>query len=402
MRKEITITAPEGPLRASISVPPSKSVANRALVLASLAGDRSAVHGQGDADDTRILHQLLLQQPAKLHCGDGGTTFRFLLAWACVQEGRSFLVTGSERLMQRPHGPLVQALRHLGADITDAPGGFLVRGKRMRGGNIRMHAPPSSQFISALLLVAARFTEGLALEWTGMQLSRPYVHMTVELCHRFGAHIHWDHDRLEVRPGPLVARPITVPGDWSAASFWYQAAALAPGSTIALEGLFRDGLQGDQALERLFAPWVHTTEQEGRLVLHSKMTSLDHYDADLIDTPDLFQPLAFAMAGLGVQAKFTGLHNLPLKETDRLQAVQQVLGQLGCTAAVHNGTFTITGTINHAAKGAFDPQGDHRMAMGIAPMALVCGAVTILHPAVVAKSYPAFWDALARMGFGIG
>lgn len=401
MRNEITITAPEGPLAATVGLPPSKSVANRALVLASLAGNLSLVHGHGDADDTRILHQLLRQQPAELHCGDGGTTLRFLLAWACVQEGRSFHITGSPRLMQRPHAALVKALQQLGAEITAVPGGFSVKGKRMHGGSLRMHAPPSSQFISALLLVATRFTDGLELQWTGMQLSRPYVHMTVELCRRFGAHVQWDQEGIAVQPGPLSGVPVTVPADWSAASFWYQAAALAPGSTIALQGLYRDGLQGDQAIEQLFAPWVHTSGQQGQLVLRSAPAGLANFEADLIHTPDLFQPLAFAMAGLGVKARFTGLHNLPLKETDRLKAVQQALEQLGCAATAHNGTFTIRGKVSGRANSPFDPQGDHRMAMALAPLALVVGRITISHPEVVAKSYPGFWREMEAAGFKI-
>ncbi len=154
MPTSVTIRRPEGALRGSIHLPPAKSVANRALILAALAGDLPGVQGTGDADDTRILRRLLEERPHHMHCGDGGTTFRFLLAWACVQEGKEHLITGNKRLLERPHAPLINALRELGAEITATGSGLLVRGKRMHGGAITLDSPVSSQFISALLLIS--------------------------------------------------------------------------------------------------------------------------------------------------------------------------------------------------------------------------------------------------------
>ena len=205
MPHRVTVRRPEGPPRGSTALPPSKSVANRALILAALAGDLQCVKHFGEADDTRILHQLLRDRPAEMHCGDGGTTFRFLLAWACVQEGEKHLITGNPRLLQRPHAPLVEALRELGADITEEANGFQVRGKKMRGGTITLDSPESSQFISALLLVAPCFSEGLELQWTGLRLSGPYVRMTLEMLGRFGAHAFEDDVAIRVESGPLTA-----------------------------------------------------------------------------------------------------------------------------------------------------------------------------------------------------
>lgn len=424
MPGSVTIHRPEGPPGGRITLPPAKSLANRALVLASLAGDPSTVVNGGTADDVRILRQLLLDRPRRMHCGDGGTTFRFLLAWACVQEGEEHLITGNARLLQRPHGPLVDALRVLGADISETAAGLIVHGRRMKGGSIALHSPESSQFISALLLVAPCFAEGLHLRWTGTRLSEPYVQMTLRLLAQFGAVVRADAQGIHVSPGALAAVPFQVPGDWSAAAFWYQVAALAPGSRMQLTGLVADGLQGDEAVADLFKEHVASKATDEGIVLrpeHQAATAT--FIADLTGTPDLFQPLAFAMAALGRRAEFTGLHNLPLKETDRLKAVAGALHVLNIHTEYRGGRFfilpqgpfretaegveqkTTEGAEQEAAEGAtlppFDPQGDHRMAMALAPLALAYGAITILHPEVVNKSYPGYWEALKNAGFVI-
>ena len=435
MSTSVTIHRPEGPVRGSIHLPPSKSVANRALILASLAGELPCVKNIGDADDTRILHQLLRERPAEMHCGDGGTTFRFLLAWACVREGEEHLITGNKRLLERPHASLINALRELGADLSATANGFLVRGKKLNGGTITLDSPESSQFISALLLVAPCFVHGLHLQWTGLRLSEPYVQMTLRLLARFGAEVRENEQGIHVAPGVLKAAPFHVPADWSAASFWYQIAALAPDSEFCLYGLKADGLQGDQAVVTLFGEHVFSQAMDDGIELRSiSPATTSTFTADLVRTPDLFQPLAFTMAALGRLAVLTGLHNLPLKETDRLKAVADALQVLGIHSVYQSGCFNIEpqgplretaegaippqGPIRESAAGAippqgpiretpdgampaFDPQGDHRMAMALAPLALVCGSITVLHTEVVNKSYPGFWEELRSVGFSV-
>lgn len=400
MSTSVTIRRPEGAVRGSIAPPPSKSVANRALVLASLAGNLHNVHGFGTADDVRLLHQFLVERPHSMYCGDGGTTFRFLLAWACVQEGEEHLVTGSGRLLQRPHAPLVGALRSLGADITATAAGLLVRGRKMEGGRIALHSPESSQFISALLLVAPGFAQGLQLQWTGLRLSEPYVRMTIALLKQAGAAVQEDAEGISVAPGALHAAPFHVPPDWSAAAFWHQIAATAPGAEVNLRGLKADGLQGDEAIQGLLASSVSSEATSAGIMLRgTTSTPTQPFTADLVRTPDLFQPLVFTMAALGRSATFTGLHNLPLKETDRLKAVAGALHALGCKAGYAAGTFELSGPITNRHPPPFDPQGDHRMAMALAPLALICEEITLLHPEVVNKSYPGFWEDLERAGF---
>lgn len=400
MPTSVTITRPEGPLRGSITLPPGKSVANRALILAALAGQLAGVKGYGAADDTRILHRLLEQRPHCMHCGDGGTTLRFLLAWACVQPGEEHLITGSPRLLERPHGMLVEALRTLGADITPTVGGFRVRGRNMAGGAITLDSPPSSQFISALLLIAPCFAKGLTVHWTGLRLSGPYVQMTLQLLERYGAHAWADANIIHVAPGGVRTTTFLVPADWSAASFWYQLAALAPDATLRLNALSADGLQGDEAVAGLFREHVATTPMDGAIEIRSLgARPAKPFAADLQGTPDLFQPLAFTMAALGRDAVLTGLQNLPLKETDRLKAVAGALHVLGCSAAHEAGHFRLSGPVTNRTPPPFDPHGDHRMAMSLAPLALVCGETTIVHPEVVNKSYPGYWGDLERVGF---
>lgn len=402
MPQRVTIRRPEEPPHGTIALPPSKSVANRALILAALAGDLQCVKNFGTSDDTRILHQLLRDRPSEMHCGDGGTTFRFLLAWACVQEGEEHLITGNPRLLQRPHAPLVNALRELGADIQEEANGFRVLGKRMQGGAVALDSPESSQFISALLLVAPCFTNGLELRWTGLRLSGPYVRMTLEVLRTFGAHAAEDDVVIAVEAGPLTATEMHIPADWSAAAFWFEVAALAPGTELVFKDMAGPGMQGDEEVIALLLPYTHCALSDEELILHGRnCDDPDVYHADLTDTPDLFQPLAFALAGLGQGAEFIGLHNLPLKETDRLKAVAEALRTLGCAAEYNGGTFTLQGGITNLRPPPFDPKGDHRMAMALAPLALVCGEITILHPEVVNKSYPGFWEELQKAGFSV-
>ncbi len=399
----VTIRRPTAPIRATIALPRSKSVANRALVLAALADNVDLVRDAGDGDDTRILLHLLKERPRVMHCGLGGTTFRFLLAWACVQEGEERMVTGDARLLERPHEVLVDALRSLGADITRTDEGYVVRGRRMMGGAITINSPISSQYISALLLVAPRFAEGLQLTWSGLRLSEPYVRMTLRLLVHFGVQVKEVGDTITVPSGEVAPDPFTVPPDWSAAAFWFQIVALAEGSEVLLEDLAMDPLQGDREAAHLWSSWVQRTATPAGLLLKHRTNSGPWTDGivDLQHVPDLFQPLAFTLAARGVPSRFRGLDNLPLKETDRLKAVADVLHRLGMGAEYAEGRFTLRGAITQHGPLAVDPLHDHRMAMSTAPLALVLDGVTVSDPDVVNKSYPGFWDDLRKAGFTV-
>ncbi len=450
MSSRIIIRRPERPIDAIIDLPRSKSVANRALILASIAGDLHCVRDIGTADDTRILRNLLRDRPRVMHCGAGGTTFRFLLAWAAVQVGKEHIITGDARLLQRPHGPLVDALRALGADIEGTEHGYRIRGRKLMGGSVVMDTPMSSQFISALLLIAPTMVVGLTLHWTGQRFSEPYVRMTLMALSHFGVAAVVAGDEVRVKPQRLKANILHVPPDWSAAAFWYEVAALSTDARIVFPGLKPDEWQGDRAAAELWMPWVRTERtpeglrvvsgasavvassskaEAGSPAANAEVGSLaSNAEAgspasqaeagspegdpamvplsfNLRNTPDLFQALAFTCAGRGVSAAFTGVENLPLKETDRIAAVESALGQFGIwDTSFIVGQFTLTVPSRPIARSAdvlFDTFGDHRMAMSLAPLALVLGAITVRDPEVVGKSYPTFWDDLQRAGFGV-
>ncbi len=408
--REVTVSAPTGPVRAVIQLPRSKSVANRALILASLHGDLEAVRDRGDGDDTRVLYQLLREKPRVMHCGAGGTTFRFLLAWAAVQEGSDHLITGIQRLLDRPHHDLVEALRTLGADIESIPEGYLVRGRRMPGGTVHFDSPISSQYLSALLLVAPRMTNGVHLRWTGTRLSEPFVHMTLKVLAHHGVFPVMELDGVRVPPGDVQPAVFDVPPDWSAAAFWYETVALVPGAEILLADLADDTLQGDREARHLWATWVDSTDTpEGLRITHRvdvapwEAPHRPGNTADLRHVPDLFQPLAITLAARGDAAVLSGLDNLRVKETDRLQAIHDALLGMGRLSHFQDGTFTLGGGEGplRPTGQAIDPDVDHRMAMSLAPLAAVLGTITIRDPRVVDKSYPAFWDDLRSAGFHV-
>ncbi|HMQ77641.1 MAG TPA: hypothetical protein PKE21_16420 [Flavobacteriales bacterium] len=401
----LSVAAPERPVRATVRLPRSKSMANRALVAAALAGDLAAVLEPGDADDTRLLHALLRERPAVMPCGLGGTTLRFALAWAAVQEGEERLVTGDRALLERPHAPLVKALTALGAEVNGLPNGFHVVGRRLRGGVVSFDSPVSSQYLSALMLVAPLMEEGLEIRWQGTQLSRPYVAMTAQVMRHFGATVEVGDAHIRVTPGGYVPKPFDVPLDWSAAAFWFQVVALARDAEVLLEGLADDGLQGDAAAVRLWQELVSTSiTPQGPLLRTRRSKDLPDAQADLAATPDLFPPLALTHAGLGTAVTLTGLHNLHLKESNRLAAAEAVLQVLDRQAhRTGPGELRIARSVKLRRPGAhvFDPLGDHRMAMALAPLALVAGPLRIEDPDVVRKSYPGFWDDLRAAGFRV-
>lgn len=400
----MTITRPRAPIDVSIDLPRSKSISNRALILADLAGDLNCVRDLSDAEDTRILRDVLSDRQRVMHCGMGGTTLRFLLAWASVQQGEEHVVTGTRHLLERPHRGLVEALRSLGADVERAPEGFRVRGGKLKGGEVVLDSPISSQFISALMMIAPVMEEGLRIVWKGRRLSEPYVRMTAKVMGHFGVIVHEREDAIVIPSGSYHVDTLTVPPDWSAAAFWYEIAGLAGGARIDLPGLFPNGWQGDQAIDALTKRCVASEQTKEGMVLRSlPVVHAGEEEMDLVDTPDLFQPLACLLAGIDQSAHFTGLDNLMTKESDRIEAVALALRDLGMRTAPHDdryGHWPIE-PMRGSHPPPFDPLGDHRMAMALAPLALVCDRITILDPDVVDKSYPSYWTDLEKAGFGV-
>ncbi len=405
----IRIKAPER-LRGSITLPASKSLSNRALLISALCTGASRPENLSDCDDTRVMLRALDNKPEVIDIMAAGTAMRFLTAYLSVAEGKHVL-TGTERMQKRPISPLVQALSSLGADIQylhhEGYPPLCITGKHLRGGTLSLSGNVSSQYVSALLMIAPLLEGGLRLQLVDNIVSRPYIDMTINLMQIFGAKVQWlGNDTIEVQEHPYTATTYKVENDWSAASYWYEMMALTPdpNAEVCLTGLNEHSLQGDSRVALFFQSLgvdTHYTADGVRLRKRPMMAT--HVDLNLVEQPDLAQTLIATCCALGVPSRFTGLANLKIKETDRLSAMTAELGKLGfCLQEEGNGTLLWDGTRKEADKRpSLDTYDDHRMAMALAPLCLRLGELQINNPAVVSKSYPNYWSDLSFVRFHI-
>ncbi|MCD8304502.1 MAG: 3-phosphoshikimate 1-carboxyvinyltransferase [Prevotellaceae bacterium] len=407
--ESITLAAPTR-LRAVINLPASKSISNRALVLSALSGGVHPPINLSDCDDTRVMLRALQGCDTLVDIGAAGTAMRFLSAYFSVTKG-CHEITGTERMLRRPIGVLVTALRQLGASVSYMGAeGFpplRIEGRELSGGSLCLPGDVSSQYISALLMIAPRVSGGLCLRLTGGTVSRPYIDMTLSLMREFGAEARWEGDDVIcVSERPYRAVEYSVEADWSAASYWYEAVALSrdAGAEVSLEGLCGQSLQGDSRVSEFFLPLgVRTTFTPDGVRLSKCPMTVSHLELDLREQPDLAQTLVATCCCLGVTFRLRGLRNLRIKETDRIRAMQTELGKLGfILGATDDGEICWTGERTKAHSfPSIDTYDDHRMAMSLAPCCLRCGALSINNPSVVSKSYPRFWDDLASAAFRI-
>lgn len=412
-------------LTAEVTLPASKSISNRALILSALSGGGTRMlTNVSDCDDTTAMLRALTF-PDTIDIGAAGTSMRFLTAFLSIGEG-THLITGSERMRHRPIGVLVDALRQLGADIEYAgETGFpplRITGKTLAGGEVSLPGNVSSQYISALLMIAPRLQEGLTLHLTGDIISRPYIQMTIEMMRAFGAQVDWtdNNSSICVEPKPYSATPYLIEADWSAASYWYEIVLLSESQqeTATLVGLFDHSLQGDQAVATLFdqlsvrSIFLSAGSQQPKTTLIRRGELPARLECDLSPTPDLAQTLVVTCALKGIPFRFTGLASLRIKETDRIAALQKELRKLGVQVEVEGDSVMSWQGPEQQAKGevpylhpapdtAIDTYDDHRMAMAFAPAALVLDSIDINNPEVVSKSYPRFWQDMQDAGFDI-
>jgi 3-phosphoshikimate 1-carboxyvinyltransferase len=415
----VHLTPPTAPVRATIPLIASKSESNRALIIDALTGFGCTLTNLATARDTQTLIRLLHDPGPTADVLDAGTTMRFLTAYFAVT-GQQKRLTGTPRMCQRPIGLLVDSLRSLGSAVDyEQVDGFpplQLRGFQYTGQNhITIRGDVSSQFISALLLVAPYLPEGLHLRLTGDIGSRPYIDMTIAQMRHFGASVlaDWPGQTIRVEPGAYRPGPYAVESDWSGASYWFSTVALArPGSTLDVLGLKPDSLQGDSAIVGIMAQLGVATEFITDGVRLTQIAPARHLTQDFTDCPDLAQTVAVCCAMLGVAATFTGVESLKIKETNRILALQTELRKLGANLLeiIPNQTYHLIPVPNQSsvtnipmttdAQPPTPPRiatyDDHRMAMAFAPVAL-CRAVSIEDPSVVAKSYPSFWDDMARV-----
>ncbi len=400
------ITAP-ALQRCHIDLPASKSIANRAIILNRLAGGIGRIEHLPDCDDTLVLCEAFDSPQPVTDIGGAGTAMRFLTAYYAATQG-SHILTGSPRMQQRPIATLVEALQKAGADISYIEQeGFpplRIEGKTLRGGEITMRGDISSQYISALLMIAPTMQEGLRLTLTGRQLSRPYIDMTIAMMRQYGATIMQEGNTITVASGNYTAPDITIEGDWTAASYGYEIALLG-NTELTLNGVQQHSIQGDAKIAQYFEELGITTRYEStgvRLIPTGKPVSC--FTADLRNEPDLAQTLAVTCALAGIPFRLEGLHNLRIKETDRITALQREAEKLGYRfISPNDGILLCDGTCSSQQDSIaqIETYDDHRMAMAFAPAALCREAIVIEYPEVVKKSYPAYWHNLQQAGFVI-
>ncbi len=418
--KAVIIQAPTHKIKCAIDLPASKSMANRALILQAI-NPQISISNLSLADDT-LLMQAALQNDEKtctINVKNAGTCMRFLTAYFASQQGREITLLCDERMKQRPIKTLVDALIKLGAEIyyieKNGYPPLLIKGKKLTSKKISIDASQSSQFVSALMLIAPQIIGGLDIELSGNISSLNYIEMTTKMMTEVGYEItkigsknfHISHSTSLQKNNSLNYK-ITIESDWSSAAYWYQIAALSQNAEIILNNLGLDSKQGDKKIEFLMKDFVKTRPNNLQINISHKAKTENKkpYTANLQHQPDLSPSLAVILTALGVEAKITGLQNLIIKESNRLQALHHELNKLGYkTVALNNefSNFPILKYSNHQiskhTNQAVKTYNDHRIAMAFAPLALLFGKITIENPDVVQKSYPHYWNDLIKAGF---
>lgn len=394
-------------VKATIQLPASKSISNRALILHALAQGTTPPCNLSDCDDTLVMIKALNENKEIIDIMAAGTAMRFLTAYLSVASG-THLLTGTERMQQRPIEILVNALRELGAQIKYAgKEGYpplRITGTELTGNEITLKGNVSSQYISALLMIGPVLKNGLRLKLSGEIISRPYIHLTLQLMKDFGAQAAWTSDNcIEVTPKPYTPISYKVESDWSAASYWYQVAALSEEAEIELIGLFADSYQGDSRGAEVFSRLGITTEfnAKGVLLKKSDDTLPNRLDENFVDIPDLAQTFVVTCCMLNIPFRFTGLQSLKIKETDRISALKTELRKIGYI--LHDEQDSILSWKGERCEPETEPvintYEDHRMAMAFAPAASRFPEMRIADPQVVTKSYPSYWENLKQAGF---
>ena len=404
---EYQIKAPSK-LQASIQLPASKSISNRALILHALSYSAYDIVNLSDCDDTKVMVNALNSDGRDFDIKAAGTAMRFLTAFLSKIVGE-WTITGTERMKNRPIKLLVDALNSLGARIEyiekEGYPPLRIFGSALQGGEISLSGGISSQDISALLMVAPLMEKGLTIHLEGNIISRPYIQLTLQLMEQFGVKANWSGQTIKVLPQEYKPVPFTVESDWSAASYWYQMAALNKDAEIELLGLFKNSLQGDSAVAGLFTQLGITTSYTNKGVLLKKNGNrCAKFNHNFVNEPDLAQTFVVTCVLLNVHFRFSGLQSLKIKETDRIEALCNELRKLGYLISVEgNSVMEWNGErcepMDHPVINTYE---DHRMAMAFAPVALALPqGICIADPEVVSKSYPNFWNDLLKAGFDI-
>lgn len=414
---QVSISAPKY-IDSVITLPASKSISNRALIINALAGSNNVPENLSCCDDTDVTVAALRDMPYEIDIKACGTAMRFLTAYLSSTPCGEHIITGTERMKHRPIGLLVDAMRSLGADITYLEEeGFpplKIVGRNLEGGHISVPGHISSQFISALLMVGPVFANGLTIHLTSEVISRPYIDLTVCTMQEFGAEVEWvDAATIAIKPKPYKAVPFIIENDWSAASYWYEILALQERvadaehegmGKVVLPGLLDGSRQGDSSIRYIFSMLgVKTRFEDNAAILTPHRRTLPRLDIDFVNHPDLAQTAVVATALMNIPFRFTGLKSLRIKETDRIAALKTEIAKLGYVLDdSQEGVLSWDGTkCEPMADPVIDTYEDHRMAMAFAPACIMFPGLKIDNPGVVSKSYPNFWNDLKKVGFQI-
>ena len=400
------IHAPAASWKTSVQLPASKSICNRALILNALSYSPYEIQNLSDCDDTDVMVKALNSNDSHFDVKAAGTAMRFLTAFLSKVVGE-WTITGTERMKNRPIRILVDALNAVGAKIEYLEKeGFpplRIMGSALQGGEISLDGGVSSQYISALLMIAPLMEKGLTLHLQGKVISKPYIHLTLQLMKQYGVESEWVGSTIKVAPQSYRPLPYTVESDWSAASYWYEMMALSQQAEIELKGLFKESLQGDAAGAKLFAQLgVATDYKAGGVVLRKNGNVCQRLIYDFVNEPDLAQTFVTTCAFMDIPFRFTGLQSLKIKETDRIEALKCELRKLGYVLTDTNGSILEWNgeRCEPEAHPVITTYEDHRMAMAFAPASLVRKeGIEIAHPEVVSKSYPHFWENMESAGF---
>ena len=400
-------------LQAQIAITGSKSETNRLLLLQALYPNIS-LENTSNSDDSEVMQKALAinsqlptsnSQLVDIH--HAGTAMRFLTAYFAVNEGREVVLTGSQRMTERPIKVLVEALRQLGADITyEKEEGYppiRIKGKKITNNKVSIPANVSSQYISALLLVAPKLENGIEITLVGEITSIPYIKMTLALLNDLDIQTSFEGNTIKVFPkAAVISKEIVVESDWSSASYFFSLLALSNTASITISSYKENSLQGDSALVAIYKQMGVVSHFENNSLTLTKEANFkpETLNLDLDNTPDIAQTIVVTCLGLGIGCHLTGLHTLKIKETDRLEALRIELTKLGANISVTNDSLTLVATKEIHSSVKIATYNDHRMAMAFAPLALKV-PIVIENAEVVSKSYPDFWEDMKSIGIQI-
>lgn len=397
----------EKTLKGEIKLEGSKSITNRVLIIKALCHEDFDVKNYSKSEDSVTLLELINAQDQKvLNAKDGGATIRFMLAFLAIHEGEVIL-TGSEQLIERPIGPLVDALTSMGADIQylgkkNYPP-VLIHGKMLKPTRVDIESDMSSQFVSALLLISPILRNGLILKIKGEMVSKPYIEMTLSVMKHFGISYDWSQNMISIPRQSYSGKNFNVESDWSSASYYYEMAAFADEVDLKITGLNRVSTQGDSVIAKMMDQFgVTTTFVENGVHLTKRNVKPRIFEYDFTGCPDIAPTMLTTCAGLHIPARITGIEHLKIKESNRIGSMQQELVKLGAAFQRHDNTWILSPATSQSSQtNVFQTHNDHRMAMCFASLAMTGQEVIIEDPSVVRKSYPTFWNDLKKVGFEI-